>query len=151
MGRHDFADDYGADYSDHYGDGQGDDPTEAVPVAGDVGQQLGPHYAPGALAELSPEQLAELYRTELRNGSRPTVIPPPAPLVLPDDRIERKVAAATLAAAGATALGAVATGVLENLRMLDGLPPWARFLIVAVFVPAAGAVAGYVARSNRAP
>ncbi|MES2209430.1 MAG: hypothetical protein V4515_04505 [Chloroflexota bacterium] len=106
-------------------------------------------------AELPPEPTAEQLRAEHRRlveqGVPPSVLAPPPGLVLPDDRIERKVAFGLAAGTGAVVLGAIATGVLDNLALLDGLPPWARFLVVAVFVPAAGAAAGYVARSNRAP
>lgn len=130
---------------------------------------------PGALLVppfMSPaevEQLAAAWRAAYGSGipGAALVLPPgvrfePLPEARPDGvqvereshpvhTTDRKVAAATVAGAAAVALGAVATGILSNLQLLDDVAPWVRFLVVAVFVPVASGIAGYYARSSREP
>jgi hypothetical protein len=162
VGRHDDQTRYGHELFTP----EAEQPTAALPSVppppvdpGDLAaehEQLTEQRAQLIAAGVPPEQLAELHELppSVRYRPLPHVAQDGPQLELQSEPIDlhvidRKVWAAGIAGAAATALGAIATGVLDNLQLLDGIAPWARFLIVAVFVPAAGAIAAYVARSQR--
>ena len=77
---------------------------------------------------------------EPTNPAVPTEPPPPP------KTIERKLVVATVAA---TVLYAVGNAVQDNTALLDGLPPWARGLILAVLPTLLAFLAGYQTPSNR--
>jgi hypothetical protein len=78
---------------------------------------------------------------------------------LPDDpefaRVEksRTIEVKVIAATGATLLASVAFAVLDALahhtEILDALPEWLRFVVLAAIPPVLAFLAGYAVPSNR--
>lgn len=64
-------------------------------------------------------------------------------------RIEAKVVAATAATLLASVAFAVLDALAHHTEILDGLPDWARFVILAAIPPVLAFLAGYAVPSNR--
>lgn len=72
---------------------------------------------------------------------------------VPKTDVSKTVEIKVVAAAAGGLLGTVAYAVLDALArdhaVLDGLPDWARFVILAAIPPVLSFLAGYVVPSNR--
>ena len=80
---------------------------------------------------------------------KPETDDPPAAKTDVSKTVEIKVVAATAATLLASVAFAVLDALAHHTEILDGLPDWARFVVLAAIPPILAFLAGYAVPSNR--